>query len=175
MEVVSYKGEVKEVMLWFGDFKIDSNKNQILATKLPEKITLIKEEQKLDVKLSNPKKYLYEPDPAFIKAHLIKDLANKFGLSLINDKIAYLTGDESIDIPILNKYLIKRVLNIEYKEINYSLSKLNIGKVDFKSRGVNIDLRTIHKRIRGKGRDKGIVVFTKVDGKKQAIICAYHR
>ena len=175
IEVVSYKGEVKEIMLWFGGFKIDSNKSQILATKLPEKITLVKAEQKLDVKSSNLKKYLYEPDPAFIKAYLIEDLANKFKLTLINDKIAYLTGDESIDTPLLKKYLVKKVSNIEYKEINYSLSKLNIGKVDFKSRGVNIDLRNIHKKIHGNGRDKGLVIFTKIDGKKQAIICAYHR
>ncbi len=175
IEVVSYKGEVKEVMLWFGDFKEISNRNQILATKLPEKITLVKEEHKLDISQSEPKKYLYEPDPAFIKAHMIKALAKKFGLGLINIKIAYLTGDEKIETPLLNKYLIKQVLNLEYEKINNTLSELNIGRVDFKARGVNINLHNIRRKIRGKGRNKGLVIFTKIDGKNQAIICTYHR
>ncbi|MHA1987941.1 MAG: hypothetical protein ACW98D_14995, partial [Promethearchaeota archaeon] len=41
VEVISYKGEVKEVILWFGKFKAFSDKKVILATKLPEKITWV--------------------------------------------------------------------------------------------------------------------------------------
>jgi len=78
IEAISYKGEVKEVVLWFGKFKIDSNKNSILATKLPERITLIQEPVNYKIPLSEPKNYIYEPDPAFIKSHLISDIAKKY-------------------------------------------------------------------------------------------------
>jgi len=175
IEVVSYKGEVKEVMLWFGNLKEKPDVNQILATKLPEKMTLIKSKSKLDILQSSPKKYLYEPDPAFIKAHLIEDLAKKYGLNLLNNKIAYLTGNEKIKTPLLNRYLVKRVENLDFEKINTSLSELNIGRVDFKARGIKIDLRNIHKKVRGKGRNAGLVIFTKINGQNQAIICMYDR
>ena len=175
IEVVSYKGEVKEVILWFGDLKEIPNINKTLVTKLPEKITLVKEENYLDISQSKPKKYLYEPDPAFIKAHMIRDLAKKFGLNLIHIKIAYLTGDEKIETPLLKRYLVKRMLNLDYEEINNILHELNIGRVDFKARGVNIDLHNIHRKIWGKGRNTGLIIFTKVNGKNQAIICSYDR
>ncbi|WP_048180195.1 methyltransferase domain-containing protein [Methanosarcina sp. MTP4] len=175
IEVVSYKGEVKEVMLWFGNFKEKPESNQILASKLPEKITLIKDKSKLNVLQSEPKKYLYEPDPAFIKAHLIDDLAKEFGLNLIDTKIAYLTGNEKIETPLLNRYSVKRVLNPAFEKINSSLSELNIGRLDFKARGVKVDLHNIHRKIRGKGRNEGLVIFTKVNRENQAIICMYDR
>lgn len=173
VEVVSYKGEVKEIMLWFGDFKGTSYWNRTLATKLPEMITLIKEEDGPDIPRSAPRRFLYEPDPAFIKAHMIQDLAKEFGLSLVHSKIAYLTGDEMVETPLLKMYLIKRVLDLDYGEINKTLSELGIGKVDFKARGVSIDLRNIHRKVRGKGRNKGLVIFTKIDARNQAIICMY--
>lgn len=175
IEVVSYKGEVKEVMLWFGNLKEKSDVNQIMATKLPEKNTLIKSKSKLDILQSSPKTYLYEPDPAFIKAHLIEDLAKEYGLNLINKKIAYLTGNEKIKTPLLNRYLVKGVVNLDFKEINTMLFELNIGRVDFKARGVKIDLRNIHKKIHGKGKNAGLVIFTKITEKNQAIICMYDR
>ena len=174
IEVVSYKGEVKEIMLWFGNLKNNLNKNQILATKLPEKITVTKEKG-LNISLSDTKKYLYEPDPAFIKAHLIEDLAKKFELNLINRKIAYLTGNNNIDTPFLKKYIVKKVLDINYEEINKTLSELNLGKIDFKSRGVNVNLRNIHKKIKGTGKYKGLVIFTKIKEDNKAILCIYSR
>ncbi len=173
IEVVSYKGEVKEVMLWFGDFKGSSYWNRTLATKLPEGITRIKEEDGPDIPRSAPCRYLYEPDPAFIKARMSEDLAKEFGLSLVNSKIAYLTGDERVETPLLKRYLVKRVLGPELGAINTALSELGIGRVDFKARGVKIDLRTIHRKVRGKGRHKGLVIFTKIDARDQAIICSY--
>jgi len=174
LEVVSYKGEVKEVMLWFGGFKNQPDKREIMATKLPEKISVIRGHTSKNDTLSEPLKFLYEPDPAFIKAHMIEDLAAEFGLHLLNRKIAYLTGNKLVNSPLLKRYRIIRILGVDYEQISIELSQLGIGNVDFKARGINVDLRTIHKKVRGRGKKRGIVVFTKVAGQNQAIICAYN-
>ncbi|MHA2180132.1 MAG: hypothetical protein ACXAAH_01775 [Promethearchaeota archaeon] len=172
-EVISYKGEVKEVVLWFGEFKVSPDKIHILATKLPEKITWIQKEIRYKVPVSGPKKYLYEPDPAFIKAHLISDIAEKFNLHQLHEKIAYLTSNTYIETPIMKCYLVLTYENLDYDVINRKLTKLNLGKIDFKARGVSINLKTIHNYIRGTGKKKGLVIFTKILNKPHAIICKY--
>ena len=173
VEVISYKGEVKEVVLWFGEFKVSSDKKHILATKLPEKITWIQKQKRYKVPVSEPKEFIYEPDPAFIKAHLISDIAEKYNLHQLNENIAYLTSDSYIETPIMKSYHVLAYENLDYDVINNKLSKLNLGKIDFKARGVSIDLKTIHKYIHGTGKQKGLVIFTKIIDKPHAIICEY--
>ncbi|MHA2121572.1 MAG: hypothetical protein ACW990_10245 [Promethearchaeota archaeon] len=173
IEVVSYKGEVKEVMLWFGKFKKSSDRNSILATKLPEKITWIQKSNRYDVPISKPKKYVYEPDPAFIKAHLISDLAEEFNLSQLHKKIAYLTADTFISTPILKSFQVFTYCKLDYTLINKTIQELNLGILDFKARGVFIDLKNVYKLIRGKGKKKGLIIFTEVLNEPSAIICKY--
>ena len=173
IEVISYKGEVKEVVLWFGKFKTSLDKKVILATKLPEKITWIQESKRYDVPVTKPKEYIYEPDPAFIKAHLISDIAEKYNLTQIHKKVAYLTSDLFINSPILKCYQVLSYVSLDYPSINKRLTTLNIGHVDLKARGISVDLKSIHKSIRGNGRKKGLLLLTKVLNKPSAIICEY--
>ncbi len=173
IEVISYKGEVKEVVLWFGKFKSSSDEKAIIATKLPEKITWIQKSKSYSVPVSDPKNFIYEPDPAFIKAHLISDIAEMYNLSQLHKKIAYLTSDSFIDIPILKCYRVLTYETLDYGSINKTLSKLNIGTVDLKARGISIDLKSIQKSIHGNGRKKGLVILTKILNKPNAIICEY--
>ncbi|MHA2400262.1 MAG: hypothetical protein ACXADU_15415 [Promethearchaeota archaeon] len=173
IEVVSYKGEVREVVLWFGKFKKSSERNSLLATKLPEKITWVQKSERYDVPVSKPKKYIYEPDPAFIKAHLISDLAEEFKLYQLNKKIAYLTNDDFISTPILKSYQVLTYCKLDFTLINKTILELNLGKLDYKARGLFIDLKSIHKSIKGKGRNKGLIIFTKVLDDPSAIICKY--
>ena len=61
----------------------------------------------------------------------------------------------------------------DFGVINQKLSDLNIGKVDFKSRGVSIDLKNLHKKVKGSGKKKGLVIFTKISDRNAAILCEY--
>ncbi len=61
IEVISNRGEAKEVVLWFGKLKLDQEKKTVLATKLPEKLTMERITPKIEV--TQVKKYLFEPDP----------------------------------------------------------------------------------------------------------------
>ncbi|MFX1454100.1 MAG: hypothetical protein ACFFDB_01875 [Promethearchaeota archaeon] len=173
IEVISYKGEVKEVVLWLGKFKTHSDKRAILATKLPEKITWIQRPEKYNVPISEPRDFIYEPDPAFIKAHLISDIAEKYNLYQLHSKTAYLTSNSLIELPILKYYHVLTYQHLDYNSINKTLENLNIGKVDLKARGLSIDLKSIQKSIHGKGNKKGLVILTKVLNKPSAIICEY--
>ena len=172
IEVVSYKGSVKETMLWFGKF-MRSEKRCIIATKLPENISVVKHDTISIPALSDPKQYLYEPDPAFIKGHVINDIASEHKLTLLHEKLAYLTSDLYVDTPILKCYHYIAHCELDFKKINSLLKRYQIGRLDYKSRGVKIDLKTVHKSIEYHGKGQGVLIFTLISNKPSIILCRY--
>ena len=94
-------------------------------------------------------------------------------MNLLDKKIGYLTSDVRVDNPVLKRYEICEVVPYDFGEMTRRLASLKMGRVDFKARGVSTDLGTIHKHIRGRGNRRGLVVLTKIAGKKQALICSY--
>ena len=171
-EVISYKGEVRDTVLWFGGFRADPARRRRLATKLPENLTL-ERGSGAPPPVGAPAAFLYEPDPAFIKAGLVDDLARRFGLALLDRRLAYLTGDRRVDDPALSAYRVHRVLDPDYGAVSACLAELGIGRVDFKARGVGVDLKTVHRKVRGRGKKGGLVVFTRAEGRRVALVCGY--
>ena len=173
VEVISHKGEVKEVVLWFGGLKLAKEGRSMMATKLPERITLVKSQEARRIRATVPGDYVYEPDPAFIKAGLIDDLAHEYGLAPLHPKIAYLTGSVLVDSPLLKAYRVLDVTDIDYDVINDRLGELNIGRVDSKARGVSVDHKEIRRLVRGKGELRGLIIYTLVKNRRTAIIAEY--
>ena len=68
IEVISLNGKAATLVLWFGGFKLNPDRKAILATKLPERLTLVRRPV-AQAGTTPPKQYLYEPDPAFTKAN----------------------------------------------------------------------------------------------------------
>ncbi len=177
IEVVSLKGEVKEIMLWFGELMENSNKQSVIATKLPEKLTLKKGISKYNKSLSdlvsNLGKYLYEPDPAAIKAHVINELGKMFGLNTLHPQVAYLTGDKYVGTPWLRCYQVLDSCPVDIPQIKDILKKHEIHRIDCKARGLTLDLHEIQKELKSKGKNIGLVIFTWVNNQKTAIIAQY--
>lgn len=65
------------------------------------------------------------------------------------------------------------IYKLDYNLINNSLNELNLGKMDFKARDISIDLKNIHNTIKGNGKNKGLLIFTKISNKPCAIISKY--
>ncbi len=172
IEVISNRGSTKEVVLWFGGLKQEKDTRSIMATKLPEKITMTRDAS-LRTVVTPLDEYIYEPDPAFIKAWLVDTLADEFDLTRIHPTIAYLTGGRIQKTPLLKQYKVLAIVENKPEIINRELNSLRIGRVDFKARGVNVDMKGIHRKIRGKGRRKGLVVFTRIGEDEKAVICGY--
>jgi hypothetical protein len=173
IEVISYKGSVKEITLWFGALQSAAGERRVRATKLPEKITWTKKAESRKIGTRPPGAFLYEPDPAFIKAHLIQDLARHFQLELLDSRLAFLTSDVRIDDPTLKRYRVCESVEVSDREIERRLQAHGIGRADFKARGIAVNLQTLQKRIRPQGRDRGLVILTRVEGRKRALLCRY--
>ncbi|MHB8903957.1 MAG: THUMP-like domain-containing protein, partial [Patescibacteria group bacterium] len=131
IEIISEDNVCKVAMLWFGDFKTCARRATCL---IGEKIYSYQSQDILKpIKVvPAPLTYLYEPNKAIIKGHLIEEVAGEFSLNKINRQTSYLTSDKLIEN---NRELFRiwQVLNFapfSLKEIKTELKLKKIERVN---------------------------------------------
>src|SRR4029078_9186248 len=82
--------------------------------------------------LAPPLSYLYEPDPAVIRAHVIAQLAGQLGAAQIDREIAYLNFDHAIDTPFARCWKVIEWLPWNLKRLRVQLRALDAGAVTVK-------------------------------------------
>ncbi len=120
--------------------------------------------------LSSLDEYVYEPDPALIRSHLLGAFALEQGLGLLSEGIAYLTGGERKS-PWLKGYKLIAELPLDEKAISRYLSERSIGSLEIKKRGVDVDPQLMRKRLKLKGSGAATLIATKVGGARKALVC----
>lgn len=166
VEVISLGGDVKEAVLWTGQLR----RGERTATVLPQGATLTASDVgKIDVEPAHA--YLYEPDGAVIRAHLVEQLAAQIGATKIDDEIAFLSTEQQISTPFARGFRIREVLPWHLKRLRHRLRELDIGKVVVKKRGSPIDPQVLERQLRLEGEGHAVIVLTHMQGKPVVIIC----
>ncbi len=135
VEVVSLNGEVKETVLWFNALATPGVTRR--ATLLPEGASLT-DAAPDDCLAGELDAYLYEPDPAVIRAGLVKQAGAQLGLHLLDENIAYLSGSTALQLPFVKGWQIEARLPLKMKQINRYLKNQHISRVNVKQRGTGL-------------------------------------
>jgi SAM-dependent methyltransferase len=166
VEVISLEGECKEVVLWFGDF---ASGPRVSATVLPQEEHL-REEVCPPAEVRPPGRFIFEPDPAVVRAHLVDELAARFGLWKIDEKIAYLSGDRPAESPLLQCRPIISWLPFSLKKLNAALASLGTGRVDIKRRGFPMSPQELRKKLKLTGSATATLYCSRHAGKHVVIL-----
>lgn len=168
VEFISETGTCKEAVLWFGDLATTARRR---ATLLPSEDTLAWEPC-APAPVGPPAAYLYEPDPAVIRAHLIDQMAWQIGAHKLDAEIAYLTADRLVATPFARAYPIWEAHPFHLKRLNARLRALGIGAVTVKKRGSAVDPDEFRARLQmTPGGPSAVVVLTQARGKPIMLIC----
>ncbi|GAU67517.1 hypothetical protein SSP35_05_00840 [Streptomyces sp. NBRC 110611] len=161
-EWISDGGDVKEAVLWFG-----SGQPGFRATLLPRHVSLWTAR---DAMLPDPEpgpvgRYLYEPDGAVIRAHLVAEVAEEVGGRLIDPTIAYVTADELLPTPYATAYEITDVLPFHVKRLRALLRERGVGTAVIKKRGSAVEPEELRKKLKLAGGGDTVTIFlTRVAG-----------
>ncbi|WP_377270868.1 methyltransferase domain-containing protein [Peterkaempfera sp. SMS 1(5)a] len=158
-EWVSDGGDVKEAVLWFGTGAVQPHR----ATLLPGGHTLT------GGRLPNPPVgpvggFLYEPDGAVIRAHLVAEVAERISGTLIDPTIAYLTADTLVRTPYATAYTITDTLPFNVKRLRALLRERGVGTVVVKKRGSAVEPEELRRKLKPEGPHSCTVFLTRVAG-----------
>jgi hypothetical protein len=166
VELVSVAGDVKEAALWFGALRRSARS----AVLLPAGHTLSAAPTP-PIPVVAPLAYLYEPDGAVIRAHLVEQLAAQLDAAKIDEAIAFLTTATLKDTPFARAFRVQEVMPFNLKRLRARLRELEVGQVVIKKRGSPIDPQALEKQLRLHGPHALTLVLTHVQGQPSVLLC----
>ena len=167
IELISLRGECKEATVWFGSL---AGPEPWRATILPEGITVAGHPLEHVADQGPPGAYLYDPDPAVVRAGLVDLVANQLGLRRLDDREEYLTGDTLVDSPLVQGFAIEAVLANNPSEIRNHFRQSPFGQVEIKCRHVPIQAEDLRRRLPLPGREPGVLIFARLAGRARAVV-----
>jgi SAM-dependent methyltransferase len=170
IEFISERGDLKECALWFGGFKTAPRRATLLAA--DEEHTLVEDPAAAAAPpaAGPPEAYLYEPDPAVLRAGLVTTLAAKLGAHQLDASIAYLTAGRLQPTPFARAFALHEALPFQLKRLRQRLRELGVGQVTVKKRGSPLEPKTLIRQLKLSGPEQRIVFLTHVLGRPFALI-----
>ncbi len=167
-EWISDEGEVKEAALWSS--YLSTTRRRATVIRASGLATLTADDDPGDRSVRGVGPYLYEPDGAVIRAGLVTAVAAGVDGGLLDEHIAYVTGDQPFATPFARAYRVIETLPYREKALRSALRERDIGVLTIKKRGVDVVPEELRKRLALKGDGEATVVITRVAGKGTALL-----
>ncbi|MER6629371.1 class I SAM-dependent methyltransferase [Streptomyces sp. NPDC000987] len=165
-EWISDGGDVKEAVLWFG-----TAPGAVRATLLPGPRAL-RGRGLPDPPVRAVGRYLYEPDGAVIRAHLVAEVAEELDGGLIDPTIAYVTADHLRPTPYAVPYEITDRLPFNLKKLKALLREREVGTLTVKKRGSAVEPEELRRKVKPQGPNAATVFLTRVAGAPTMLVGA---
>jgi SAM-dependent methyltransferase len=169
-EWVSFAGGVKEAVLWsagFGEPRIARRATVISASAS----TGLTDADAWTDAVGELGAYLYEPDGAVIRAGLVQQVAALLpGGRRIDEHLAYLAADEPLSTPFARGFTVVEVLPYSVKRLRAALRRREVGIVEIKKRGVDIDPAVLRRELKPAGPNSLTVLLARVGEQRLAVL-----
>ncbi|GAA0500906.1 methyltransferase [Paractinoplanes deccanensis] len=115
--------------------------------------------------------FLYDPDPAVVRSHLVAELAELIGGRLADPEIAYLYTDVAVGTPFARRLEVTDVLPFSLKRLRALLRERGVGRLEIRKRGSALEPEQLRKDLRLGGPNAASLVLTRVSGAPTALLC----
>lgn len=167
---VSADGSVVELVLWSGALAREGVRRAALVIRGDESHELTAGADAEDAEVRALGAFVHEPDGAVIRARLIGDVARSIDAGMLDAKIAYLTGDAALTSPFVQSFRVREVMPANPKAISQVLRSNEIGTIEIKKRGMDVDPADFRKKLSLKGSQSATLILTRVGDRRMAIL-----
>lgn len=164
-DVVEARGEVKELALRFGGLALDTRRAVMADTGE----TLEESNTEIEVKPSAGK-YIYDPAPSAVRAHLLGELAEILQGWKTDLASEYIGSPVLVHTPFASAFEVKDVLPLDIRRLKKYLSERGVGVLEIKVRGVKISPEKLRAELGLKGSQAATVLLTTLDEGVRAIV-----
>ncbi|MGI5245578.1 THUMP-like domain-containing protein [Dactylosporangium sp. CA-139066] len=166
-EWVSVDGDLVEAALWCGPLARAPRRATVLRGGEVHELTGSGSEQAPAGPLG---RYLYDPDGAVVRAHLVAELATSVGGTLLDPTIAYVTTSVATSVPFARCYLVEERLPIALKKLRAALRALDVGSLQILKRGSAHDVEELRRQLRLEGSRDAVLALTRIAGEPAALL-----
>ncbi len=166
-EWVSWQGELKEAVLWSRSLATPEVARR--ATVLPAGVTLT-DERDVAADVSGPRRYLYDPDPAVVRAHLVTSVVELTDGALLDPTTAYVTSDRLVATPFATAFEVVAAMPFSLKRLRHLLREREVGSVTIMKRGSAVDVERLRRDLRLTGTRHQVVVLALVAGRHEVLL-----
>lgn len=164
-------GDTVECVVWTGALaRPGIRRSALVLGSTPVELTA--SEPDADVPVGDIATYLYDPSGAVIRAQLLGALARTLSAHTIASTIAYLSSDTLMETPFASAFRVVETLPLDIRTIAQYCRGADIGTLEIKKRGVDIDPATFRTKLKLKGSKSATLVLTRAGSGRTAIIAA---
>ncbi|MEV4629008.1 methyltransferase domain-containing protein [Micromonospora sp. NPDC049523] len=117
------------------------------------------------------RRYVYDPDGAVVRAHLVAEFAVTVDGTLADPDIAYVYADTPMPTPFGRCLEITDVLPFSLKRLRSLLRGRGVGRVEILKRGSAVDPERLRRDLRLAGSEPASLVLTRVAGAPTVLVC----
>ncbi len=115
--------------------------------------------------------FLYDPDPAVVRSHLVAEFAAAVGGRIADPDIAYVYTDSPVDTGFGRRLEVTDVLPFSLKRLRTLLRDRGIGRLEIRKRGSALEPEQLRRDLRLSGSAGASLVLTRVAGAPTVLLC----
>lgn len=143
IEILSFRGEAKENVFWYGQLASGAARR---ATILPSGDTYAGDEH-AQAPVGELGAWLHDPDPALVRAGLLGAYAEEHGMRVLDPEIAYLSSDEEVDSPFVDSFRVLASESLDPRKMKAMMREHEVGSLEIRKRGIAERPQTLEQRI----------------------------
>ena len=171
LEFISESGECREALLWLGDAQSGERLRATILTPGGSHVISGEADDPRRLTVAAQGHWLYEPDPAVIRAHLVGTLAAQLNAAPVDPRIAYLLGDTLTPTPFATAYEVLERFPYGRKRLQEALTARDVGRVIIKKRGFPQEPDEVRKQLTLRGSAELIVVLARIGSSHEVFLC----
>jgi len=173
VEIVSLDGGAREAVLWPAELAQVARRASVLSSEPGVDSWQVTSDEPDDAGVGPVGDFVIDPDPAVVRAHLVRHYAARHGLWLLDPHLAYLTG--SVVPAGVRSFRVHDVAPYREKTVADWARRDRIGTLEIKQRGTPIIPDDLRRRLRpaliGPTTSAATLVVARVGQDAQAFWC----
>ncbi|WP_162908054.1 class I SAM-dependent methyltransferase [Allorhizocola rhizosphaerae] len=167
LELVSVDGDVVEAAAWCGPL-----------ARVPRRATVIRKGVAHELAgtgtrrapVGEPRRYVYDPDGAVVRAHLVAEFASTVDGVLGDPSIAYVYSSIYVENAFSRAFEIDEIMPFSLKRLRAALRARDVGRLEILKRGSAVDVETLRRELKLGGTNAASLMLTRIAGDPVAVI-----
>ena len=167
LELVSVDGEVVEAAAWCGPLALVPRRATVIRRDVAHELTGTGVQA---APVGPPRAYVYDPDGAVVRSHLVAEFAALVDGVVADPSIAYVWSDRAVESPFARCFRVDEVMPFSLKRLRAALRARDVGRLEILKRGSPLTPESLRARLRLSGEGSASVLLTRVAGSPVAVI-----